>query len=747
MTDSSQSPATAERKKTGTLGRSDLEQALNRALAAGPIAIGQQVRYILAFSQMLGAAPTTTPHPEKPLSVGHARLVALANLSEILSEGQIKALIKEARQIADPEVKLQLLVRLALRSTPQNYRSLVRDLWNTARTLPDPAARARLIFQLAPLLSLMDDEPSAPTELLQVVALAQSINSTEARVRSLIALAPHLPQTIALRVLNRALEEVDQMANDAMRRSSLASLADPLPDEIKERALRSAQAIETPGERAQALTTLARQLPSEMQRRLRSEALDAIDTISSEEERADALIAFAPHLEYATEQDQFPALLEKALSIAIGMSRRHLRAKVLVALAPNLTLDLQGEALAAVHSLSNERDRATLLAGLAPYLPPEMLVASLAVAHTMREQDARVHALTTLAHYVPENARQQTLLDALAAAVNLPNHFERVTALIALVDILPPTLREQAYTNALETTRLMENENTRTRALNLLGPHLPPTLLKRALDAAYQLDDPQQRLNALSGMVPYLADEERIDALKHLLECANNMPLEYKRTRALVSIAPLLPADLLHESQALVDALDDPYDRVSAYIALAQNLSPEQRPGLIAKAWTRIKDIDDGYDHASALAAISPYLPPAARSDLARAAGMVIGSIMDEYDQASAISILAPLLAEGDTTAAVPAPDYYAALKDGFTAALSVPQQSLRVLALQEGIARWIDITDQDHSYQLWREVAHQLKMLPLPDVLTCLSILMPVIHTLAGDEGLESIAQILGVR
>src|SRR5690606_6406475 len=101
------------------------------------------------------------------------------------------------------------------------------------------------------------------------------------------------------------------------------------------------------------------------------------------------LIAFAPHLEYVTDTEHFPHLLEQALGIAISIKRRHLRARVLVALAPHLTLDLQGEALAAVHSLSSERDRAMLLAQLAPTLPPNMLVASLAVAHSMEEPDAR----------------------------------------------------------------------------------------------------------------------------------------------------------------------------------------------------------------------------------------------------------------------------------------------------------------------------------------------------------------------
>jgi hypothetical protein len=751
MTDSRQTQSSAapdaRKKATTPLNRAEIEQSLNKVLAAGPIAIEQQVRYLLAYSQKMAAQSVTTPYPEKPLTVAQARVAALTEIADVLNDAQIKTLLRDARQIADLEVRLQMLTRLALRNAPQQYRTVIREMWNQVRTLKDPVVRARLIFRLAPHLTLMDDEPSASVNLLQVVSLAQSIDNGEARVRSLIALAPYLPQIVAARVLNRALDEIDQMTNDATQRNAIASLSDPLPDEIQARALRSAQAIESPGERARALTALAPRLPIELQPRLRADALEAINTIRSEEDRSEALIAFAPHLEYASGQDHFPALLERALGIAIAMSRRHLRAKALVALAPHLTLDLQGEALAAVHNLSNERERAALLANLAPNLPPEMLVASLAVAHTMREQDARAHALTILAHHVPERAQGQTLLDALAAAVNLPHHYERVRALVDLLDVLPQQLREQAYTNALETTRLIENENARARALSLLGQHLPPTLLQRALDAAYELEDAQQRLNALSGLVPHLVDNMRDDALKHLLECAQVMPFEYKKTRALVSIAPLLTPDLLKAALETAETLQDPYDRVSAYIALAQNLAPDQRPTLLTKAWELMKNIDDGYDRSSALAAIAPFLPPSAHPALAKEAAMVIGGIMDEYDQASAISILAGLLAEGEIRPSAPAPDYYLAIKEGLETTLQVSQQGVRKELLQEGVVLWAELHDPDQSYQLWREMIHKLKFLPLADVLVCLGTLTPVIRALAGDEGLQSIAQILGVR
>ena len=198
--------------------------------------------------------------------------------------------------------------------------------------------------QIAPLLTVIQDEPATPPALLEIVSIAQAIGNTEARIRSLLILAPYLPHNMRIRVLHRVIDEIDRLNSDAQRTNALCALADHLTSEIDSRVLQSAEGIQDPSDRARALTALARYLP--LKPELRSEALSTIESIRDEEERADALIAFAPHLEYITDSDHFPILLEQALAIAIGIKRRHLRARTLVALAPHLTLDLQGEALA-----------------------------------------------------------------------------------------------------------------------------------------------------------------------------------------------------------------------------------------------------------------------------------------------------------------------------------------------------------------------------------------------------------------
>lgn len=734
-------------KKTRTTvvpSRQEIEHSLALALEQGTAAVGQQVRLTLALAQLGGMESGNTVRVVPPLSPAHARLAAMVGAASNLSTAQLKGLLRDIRAIPDMATRLELTTQIALYLPPEGYQPLLHLVWENAFHVEDPASRSSILFHMVPLLSLLHDEPSAPPALLEVVAIAQAITSSEAHIRSLTTLAPHLPHTMRVRLLHRVLDDIDRLNNDASRRNAISALVGQMPAEIEARVLRSAESIQTPGERARALTSLARSMPPLLQPRLRANALDAIRAITGEEERAAALISFAPHLEFASESEEFPILLEQALSIAVGLTRRSIRAHALVALAPHLPLTLQGEALAAVHSLSSERERAMMLAELAPTLPPEMVVASLAVAHTMREQDSRVHALTYLARFAPESARAQTLLDALAAAANLPHQYERVTALVALIDALPPPLQDRALANALETTLQISKESARARALGLIGPYLRGDLLLRALDVAITLQDPQQRMSAITGLAPHIEGERRGQALAQLLATVKQIPFEYKRARALISIAPILTQELVQESLLLAHEINDPFDRVSVFVTLVQNLPPEQRPTLIGKAWTLVHAIEDGYDRASALAALAPYLPPAAHADVVHAAGMAIGSIMDEYDQASAIGILAPLMALSGTGPAMQLPDSYTAIEEGVRAALQVSGQTERVRLLKTGVALWVSIADHERSYRLWSGVLQSMAHFPLADSLLVLSEMFPVIRALAGDEGVAEVALIL---
>lgn len=727
------------------LSAPQLERALLTALAAGPSRLVEQVRHLLELSRKIEPPPPPAPSPIQALTPAQARVTALTEVADLLSEVQLADLYKAVQALDDDETRLVSSARLALLLPPQYFQTIVRTVWEQSERLTTPEGRARVLLQLTPLLTLVHDEPTAPPILLEIVALSQAISNIEARIRSLTALVPHLPHSMRVRVLHRIIDEIDRLHNDAQRAIALNNLAPHMMPEIETRALRSAESIQIPAERARALTGLARVLPLSLQPTLRRTALNAIGTIADEEERAEALINFAPHLEYVTETQQFPNLLEQALGVAISIKRRHLRARVLVALAPHMSADLQGEALAAVHSLSSERERTTLLAQLGPTLPPNMLVPSLAVAHSMVEQDTRAHALTVLAHHVPDSARERTMLDALAAASNITHRYERVTALLNLLDVLPPHLQAQAYSDAMEATRLIDNENARARALSLLAPTLPSRLHDAALEIARQIGSAEQRLMALGSVGKVLPVDQQHTLGDELLSAISDLPFEYKQARALGEVADLLDTPHVLTALQMARELEDAVDRTTAYTALIPRLPAEQRREITIECWQLIRGIDSGYDAASALSALAPLLPRSAANDLARTAGMIVGSIMDDYDQASAITILAPLMAaQQETSDGGPLPDKYTALEKGIRAVLEIPDPAVRASLLAQGAQIWVDVTEEDQCYRLWQTVIQRLSKHPLAESILALSMLAPVIRHLAGNRGLSQIAQLL---
>lgn len=719
--------------------RVELEQDLLAALAVGPNAIGQQVRHILASAQTVPPAGTPQLYAGDVVTPTEARFLALAQVAETLTEAQRDKLVKEAHALPS-SARLDILLRLSRYLSAQHRQPIIGEIWTAARALPDPIVRARVLFHLAGLLHAFQDEHAAPASLLPVVTAAQAITNAEARIRSLIAIIPHLPHNMRVRMLHRLFDEIDRLPNDRLRGGAVIALAEFLPAEVEARALRSAEFIQTPADRARTLMALAPHLPPALQPRLRADALDAIQTLTNEDERAELLIVFASHLDYAPSKEQFPLFWEQPLKVVSSLNRRPLRARALVALVPH-TPDLLGEALAAIGSLTNEHDRAALLAELAPSLPAEQVIACVDMVRAIEATDARILALIALARRMPDDLRPQLAQESLAQVTSLSNAYERVTALIALADILPLELHTQAFESALT----IDNENARARAMSLLGPRLPPALHPRALEAAEQFTTPNLRISLLSSLVPVLVGEVRHTALRRLLETTREIQLEYKRARALVSIAPLLSPDLLEEVHVAAEALGDPFDRVIVYIAIAQNLPPDQRPPIIAHAWALIKEIEGGYDSASAIAAISPFLPASLHPDLIQTAGSVIGAIRDEYDRASAIGILAPLLLTDDHhEAATGLPDSFLALEEGLSAALDVPQQVVRAQLLAESVLVWVEMGYFEQSYRLWRGVAVRLAELPLADAMLCLSVLLPVLRELSGEEGMADIAHAL---
>ncbi|MFW5772932.1 MAG: hypothetical protein ACOCZH_06360, partial [Phototrophicaceae bacterium] len=250
----------------------------------------------------------------------------------------------------------------------------------------------------------------------------------------------------------------------------------------------------------------------------------------------------------------------------------------------------------------------------------------------------------------------------------------------------------------------------------------------------------------LLGMVPHLPPEQRGAALTAMLADVRRITIDYKRARALIQLAPHLPPDLIGKAVKLTAKLNEPFDRVTVYIALAQNLPRESRPHVLVPAWQLIDSIDDHYDRASALAAIAPYVPASARPELAARASDVIRLVDDEYDKASTISILASLLVQGEKPSQAALPATRAILQTALLAALAIPNNpTLRTQQIGAACLNWRSLDDASR-YAVWRAVLPEVAALPLTDALQCLEALLPVVESF-GAQRLDDIVHILGLK
>lgn len=719
-------------------------QRLQSALRMGRQGLGMQLRYLLMACQanrprMIPQELTLQPRLED------ARLQALVQIAPRLSEAERAQLYELLAAIEDANARLPLLAQ-AIRHAPLDEAlPHARAVWEAIDRISHPAQRAGALIAIADFIHNTAGNSLAAGVLLRLIHTAQSMKSAEAQLRGLIGLLPSLPEGQSHDILYSILAELERARNDTLTTRAISTVAPALTPQHVAAAVSLCRTVKAPVDRARALTALLPHVPEVWRGDLQGEILTAIEQINGEDERAEALISLAPHIESATLQE-YPRVLSQALSIAMGMQRRALRARMLVSLAPHLTPDLQVEAIADVNSLPSERERADLLTQLAPTLSEPMIVASLAVAYAMREQENRVQALTALARHSASAMRHQTLLDALASANNIHSHYERVRVLVGLLDLMPLAMREQTLTNALESARLIDNESARARSIGLLAPHLNDVLLERALSIAHELSNVEHRLNALLGLAAHLPAQHYDRLMRDMLACVHDLTIDYKRARAIASIAPYVRPEDTNTLEALAYQLADPIDRLNVLLALIPCVVARLRPSLVQAAYKLLNEAEPGYDRAAAIVALMPHLAPEQRDSLIRSLPTMIEAIEDEYDQASVIVILAPLLmSEGQTEERNLS--RWDVLALALESALLVPNPAQRVSLLEKACAAWTRHTSPERAFAVWSQLTSLLVDLPLAQVIQCLGALLPLLVDFAGEDAAHEVANVLGIK
>lgn len=732
------------------LSLDEIDLGWQEATNEGPSALSRQIAYALATSRHHPPAERD-PAPKTPLPLpdNHAAgLLALTTMLDTIPSRQHNALREEIGTLTNNAVRARALLNLGQQLSGERRRAVLREAYEAIGQVESTAEQVQLFSDLLPLLrvSLDGELPSGITA--EIMDIASSITNTEARLRSLTALAQYLPPTIRIAILLAVLDNVTTMTTSDSQAGALIALAPYLMGEVHHRTLTVAAQIEEPAARARTLTTLAQVLPPRMQARLQAAALEAIAVIEDEPERARALALFAPYLEQVQETDEsFPVLLERALALAVNMDNRDARAQALVGLHARLPRNLQGEALAAVNSIADEHIKAELLADLAPSLPPDMAIGALAVVHSMQRPDARYLTLIALGRQMEGGAAERTWLDVLAVAIALPGQLERVLALAEVAPYLSDDLRSRTLNNALTTARSIKKERARVRALSTLAPLMTghQQLLADALADAHTFTNPMEQSSALIALVPHLPPGDTTTrTIDEVLGCIINITVEYRQTRELISIAPYLSGEQLHEGLRISQRIADPYDRATTLMAFLPRLEDddERRRFILASAWESASDITDDYDRATALAALWPFAATDMQQPIVRQVLTAVREIEDDYDRASGISVFAPLLASEDLPTVLPQETQV--LRQALLTAAQIEACTTRARALACLIPLWLETPAATVGYALWCEVLIQISQRPTAHLLSDLAALAPVIRALGGtataDETVQAI-------
>jgi hypothetical protein len=607
---------------------------------------------------------------------------------------------------------------------------------------------------------------------------AQAIRAEVARAEALIQLIPQLSGELLEKALTHALA----IENGPLRVEVLTEFSVYLPVRLKQKALEEALAtarlIEGEGVRAQLLARLASYLSEEGRRDVLVEAAREVVSIQEESRRAEALITLGPYLSIN--------LLNWALDRIRAMEAEGLQAGALAGLAPNLPIDLLEKAIeialkigaragirarsALALRLAEEECHAqalVLMRSIAPeweqnrellklcMLQKELgcLQAAISTARAIKSKEEQAVALAGLAPQFAAEQRRQILREALYLAASIEQENSRALALLELIPHMPARLRVIAQNKALVAAQSIQEASNRASLLTEVIPHLPSSsrqhALESALAAALAIDWEETRVLALARLIPHLPSPLREDAIRHGRSAARTLKWQETRARALSTLAlQLVEIGCPEEAIGEVKEIPGMEQRVRAFSMLALRLAdlrysytaisaaqqienPDERSVVLAEVACRcaklgqstealaaVRSIEEQKGRLEALAEIAPYLPV----DCMDKALEIASATQDADLLAYALASLSPHLPlELSETALV--------------MARGMQWRETRVSALS-GLAQPLSELPDAELHGLWQETLLILATRTRPDLLADLQVLVPIIVTLGGEEG-----------
>lgn len=445
--------------------------------------------------------------------------------------------------------------------------------------------------------SVKSQGASIPSELLamalqeKLITLHQALNVAKLQTSDnqpgyLVAIAAFLPPAD----IERALSEVQQMANAENRVNYLARLALHLGEEQRNEVIGSVlSCIHDAGDSMQRIIAIASLAPAIDGARLESLLTDALTMTFSEEEAPSAVIVLSPSIGILFEK-QKDALAERLIAQCLHWIR--------IAADPVFAV----EALSALATQVTKGRLETQIARLAPVVkacqthstPIGGLESFEAHMERVRQTKALVILESFAIHSLPTETYKTKLHAALTPLLN-PGFWE-VNSLLDVAPLIRADSQQEVAALCHHLALKLSTSNNRVHALMKLAkftndPHLRKSIIGQALTDARRIEDDYSRCSTLLSLFSTLPKTEKEHAITELLSEIGNINYLLHSGKLLLDLAK-------HTTGTTVDLVDMGFQaiqrtsisgfRINTLLEELPKLPHEKRKALFQQCWQQI---------------------------------------------------------------------------------------------------------------------------------------------------------------
>lgn len=397
----------------------------------------------------------------------------LPHLPNNMKSDVLDEILTIARTIEVNWFRAEILAMLAAYLPHTTRRAVLQEALLCTRDISSNRWQAEVLAMLFPYLP----ENRKAEMWYKVIDMARTLEDGPDRVEILVNLSSFAREEEKSAVLLEALDSIRKFESSSFRPESLALLAMHSDEKTQKAAVRLAQRILYPPDRAHALALLAPYMHGKIRLRMLWQALKDIKTEVLPGKQIQVLRLLAPQLSQG--------LLRRAYRIISTIKVPSLFLEALVALIPRLSEPSKSlairEALEIARATQWDGQRAQHLAILVPLVPQEdrlpLIQEALTTARSSKYHYSGQQALAKLAPYIPSSWVDSTLREAFVASCSSGDEI----CLEALMPYLSHEERLTALQRALVYARSLEDDNVyaRPHSLKVLVPWLCDLSLAR----------------------------------------------------------------------------------------------------------------------------------------------------------------------------------------------------------------------------------------------------------------------------